>query len=50
MRADSLARKQQNNNHYHFGKEVRVINNCTTSLPSNIKDARGPDKISEVWP
>ena len=49
MRADSLARKLQNNNHYDFWKEVRVMNNCKTSLTSNIEGACGPDKTADVW-
>lgn len=50
MRGDSLARELQNNNHYDFWKEVRVMNNCKTSLPSNIEgNVSGLDKIAEVW-
>ena len=49
MRADSLARKLRDNNPYDFWKEVRVMNNCKSSLPSNIEGACEPAKIAELW-
>uniref|UniRef100_A0A671UZC4 Reverse transcriptase domain-containing protein n=1 Tax=Sparus aurata TaxID=8175 RepID=A0A671UZC4_SPAAU len=49
MRADSLAHKLQNNSHNDFWKEVRMLNNCKTSLPSNIDGVSGADEISQLW-
>lgn len=34
MEADLLARKLQNNNHSPFWKDVKVMNNHKTPLPS----------------
>ena len=48
MRADSLARKLQNNNLTDFWKEVKVLNNKKTPLPSDI-EVSSPDKIAELW-
>ena len=49
MRSDSLARKLQNNSPNDFWKEVRIMNNCKTSLPSNIDGVSGSEKISQLW-
>lgn len=49
MRADSLARKLQNNNLTNFWKEVRVMNNSKTPLPSDIEGVSSPEKIAESW-
>lgn len=49
MRADSLAKKLQNNNHYEFWKEIRVMNNCKSSSPTNIEGACSPEEIVVVW-
>ena len=48
MRADSLARKLQNNSHNESWKEVRMMNNCKTSLPSNIFGVSGAGEISQL--
>ena len=49
MRSDSLARKLQKNNFNDFWKEIKTINNCKKSLPSNIDGVSGPDEISQLW-
>ena len=49
MRADSLAQNLQNNSHNDFWKEVRMMNNCKTSIPSNIDGVSGADEISQLW-
>lgn len=49
MRADSLAKKLQCNNHYEFWNEIRVMNNAKTSLPSNINGVSGSNEIAELW-
>lgn len=49
MRSDSLAWKLQNNNVNDFWKEIKTINNCKISLPSNIDGVSGPDEISQLW-
>ena len=49
MRADSLARKLQNNNVNDFWKEIKSVNNCKTPLPSNIDGVSGPEEISQLW-
>lgn len=45
MRADALA-KRLNNYYYDFWKEVKVLSNCKTSLPSDI-GASGTENILE---
>lgn len=42
LNIDSLARKEGRN-------EIRVMNNCKTSLPSNIESTCGLVNILEVW-
>ncbi len=49
MRADSLARKLQDNNLTDFWKEVKVMNNNKTPLPSDTEGVSSPQKIAEVW-
>ena len=49
MRADSLARNLQNNNPTDFWKEVKVMNNNKTPLPSYIEGVSSPEKIAELW-
>ena len=49
MRSDSLARELQKNNLNDFWKEIKTINNCKKSLPSNIDGVSGPDEISQLW-
>ena len=38
-----------NNSHNDFWKEVRMMNNRKTSLPSNIDGVSGADEISQLW-
>ena len=45
MRADSLARNLQNNNPTDFWKEVKVMNNNKTPLPSDIEGVSSPEKL-----
>ena len=49
MRSDSMAKKLQNNSVNDFWKEVKYINNCKTSLPSNIDGVCGPAEIAQLW-
>ena len=49
MRADSLARNMQNNNLTDFWKEVKIINNNRTPLPSDIEGVSCPEKIADLW-
>ena len=49
MRADSLARKMQNNNLTDFWKGVKIINNNRTPLPSDIEVVSCPEKIADLW-
>ena len=37
------------NNVNDFWKEIKTMNNCKTSLPSNIDGVSGPDEISQLW-
>ncbi len=49
MRKDSLARKLHDNDVVNFWKEVRLINNSSMPLPTNIDGVVGVDKITEIW-
>ena len=49
MRADALAKKLHSNNYYDLWKEVKVLNNCKTSLPSDIEGVSGTENIAEKW-
>ena len=49
LRSDSLARKLQLNSVNEFWKEIRVINNSKTPLPSSIDGVSGPDESSFLW-
>lgn len=49
MRADSMAKKLIGSNVNDFWKEVRVLNNCKTSLPCTVEGISGPEEIAEVW-
>ena len=49
LRAKSLASKLENNNTTDFWKEVNVLNNHKTPLPSDIEGVSSPEKIAEVW-
>ena len=49
MRSDSLAKKLQNNNPNDFWKQIKRMNNCKTSLPTNIDGVSGPENISQLW-
>ncbi|KAM4570246.1 uncharacterized protein PAE49_009455 [Odontesthes bonariensis] len=49
MRADALANRLQNNDYSDFWKEVKALNNCKTSLPSDIEGVSGTDNIVEKW-
>ena len=49
MRSDSLAKKLEKNNVNDFWKEIKMMNNCKTSLPSSIDGVSGSDEISQLW-
>ncbi len=50
MRSDSLAKKLQNNNlNDFFWKEIKSMNNCKTSLPTNISGVSGSEEITQMW-
>ena len=49
MRGNSLASKLKNNRVEDFWKEVKIINNCRTPLPTNIEGVVGSDKIVELF-
>ncbi len=49
MRKDSLARKLSNHSVNDFWKEVKLINNSKTPLPTDIDGVEGADKIVQVW-
>ncbi len=49
MRSDSLARKLHNKSPNDFGKEIKQMNNCKTSLPTNIDGVCGSEEISQRW-
>ena len=49
MRANSMAKKLQQNNAYDFWKEVKVINNSKVPLPSSIAGITGSKNIAELW-
>lgn len=49
MRANSMAKHFQQNNALDFWKEVKVVNNMKTPLPSSIDGAVGSDSIADLW-
>lgn len=49
MWADSMAKKLLSNNDILFWKEVRVLNNCKTSLPCTVVGISRADNIVELW-
>ena len=49
LRKESLAKKMSNLNHNEFWKEIKVMNNCNTPLPTNIDGATGYDEIAKLW-
>ncbi len=49
MRRDDLATKLQTNNVEGFWKEVQLIDNSNTPLPTNIEGVVGCEKIAELW-
>ncbi len=49
MRRDALATKLQTNNVEGFWKEVKLIDNSNTPLPTNIEGMVGSEKIAELW-
>lgn len=49
MRSDSLARKLRNNNPNDFWKEIKRMNNCKTSLPTNIDGVTDSEEITQLW-
>ncbi len=49
MRKESLAKNLHDNNVDNLWKEVRLINNSSTPLPTNIDGVVGVDKITEIW-
>ena len=48
MRANSMAKKLQQNNANDFWKEVKVINNSKVPLPSSIAGITGSENIAEL--
>ncbi len=48
MRRDSLANKLQSNNIEDFWKEIKLIDNRSTPLPTNIEGMVGCEKIAEL--
>ena len=46
---DALARKLQNNSVEDFWKEVKLLDNSNTPLPTNIEGVVGCDRIAELW-
>lgn len=42
-------KKLQNNNQNDFWKEIKRINNCKTSLPTNISGVGGSEEITQMW-
>ena len=49
MRADSLARKLQNNSCFDFWQEVKFLNNNKMALPSSIDGVSGAGNIADLW-
>ena len=49
LRRDALARKLQNNSVKDFWKEVKLLDNSNTPLPTNIEGVVGCDRIAELW-
>lgn len=49
MRANSMAKKLQNNNVNDFWKEVKVINNSKMPLPSSVNGVTGSEQIAQLW-
>lgn len=49
IKSDLLAKKMQNNNFNDFWKEIKRMNNCKTSLPTNIDGAIGTEGITQLW-
>ena len=49
MRANSMAKKLQQNKTYEFWKEVKAINNSKMPLPSSISGITGSENIVELW-
>lgn len=49
LRRESLARKLLNKNPKEFWKEIKIMNNCNMSLPTNIEGVTGKKNIAELW-
>ena len=49
LRSESLARKMMNHRPDTFWKEIKMLNNTKTSLPSSIDGVSGSEDIAEMW-
>ena len=49
LRKESLAKKLSDHDYNSFWKEIKLMNNCKTPLPTTIDGISGEANIAELW-